>query len=690
MFSVRITTHAHTVLVLRTAFLAALLVCPLSAQEKRALTFTDLMKIREVEHASISEGGDWVAFTAEPDRGDPEVVVRATAGDARYVIPWASHPVISRAGDFVVARVNVSMAEEADAAPEDPPQRGMAILTTATGEVHGVEDVRAFAISEDGRWLVYHRFLERHEDPAEGRGPAAPAEGDREPGSTLVVRELVTGSETEIAHVRSFGLDEAGRRLAYAAADAEHRRDGLYVRDLRAGTEHIVDARPFGHYTQVTWSEGGSALAFIRAEEDEDGEPGAGSLHVWREAQVTDLVGPGQVPEGWVLPAETNSVTWSENGERLFFGWRPLREDERDRTTPAGGDAGFDAYDVDAILADRGVDVWHWRDPYINPEQKVLWSRVKDRVYTAVYHFDSGRVVSLGDPAVPDVSVPDNADLALARSSVPYRLESTWMGSQSDVWIVDLRTGEKTLVAERLGGSGDASLSPDGRFVAYYQNGHYHLYDVETATKRNLTEDLGVPIANEDHDYPRNPPGYGIAGWIEGDRAVLVHVAVERGRVVGFDLNFIELCIARDAGDARLGYTLGDGYQLPLRDGFFDLVICRHTIEHLYHPLDFLREARRVLRPGGYLYLSTPNLFSNALVTSPDGRKWLRLKLQGTDRGVYQLFSLGSLRRLGEEAGFAALILLPLGSLPQNLLTQPLQYIRPTLKVLLEADGCVT
>ena len=42
-------------------------------------------------------------------------------------------------------------------------------------------------------------------------------------------------------------------------------------------------------------------------------------------------------------------------------------------------------------------------------------------------------------------------------------------------------------------------------------------------TTRNVTERLGVPIANEDHDFPRPAPGYGIGGWYDDDQAVLIY-----------------------------------------------------------------------------------------------------------------------------------------------------------------------
>ena len=49
---------------------------------------------------------------------------------------------------------------------------------------------------------------------------------------------------------------------------------------------------------------------------------------------------------------------------------------------------------------------------------------------------------------------------------------------------------------------------------------------------------------------------------------------------------------------------------LPWEDGFFDVVACIDGIEHIERPFDFVDECRRVLRPGGILLVSTPNISS--------------------------------------------------------------------------------
>jgi SAM-dependent methyltransferase len=66
-------------------------------------------------------------------------------------------------------------------------------------------------------------------------------------------------------------------------------------------------------------------------------------------------------------------------------------------------------------------------------------------------------------------------------------------------------------------------------------------------------------------------------------------------------------------GDARWDYsrlgTVCDLHRLAYRDASFDAVIATQVLEHLRWPDRFLAEVRRVLRPGGRLYLTAPLTF---------------------------------------------------------------------------------
>jgi SAM-dependent methyltransferase len=78
-------------------------------------------------------------------------------------------------------------------------------------------------------------------------------------------------------------------------------------------------------------------------------------------------------------------------------------------------------------------------------------------------------------------------------------------------------------------------------------------------------------------------------------------------RVVGVDLSEEAIGYARRRyGAPNVEFLVGDLVALPADDDSFDVVCAFETIEHLRDPDRFLGEARRVLRRGGTLFISTP------------------------------------------------------------------------------------
>ena len=78
--------------------------------------------------------------------------------------------------------------------------------------------------------------------------------------------------------------------------------------------------------------------------------------------------------------------------------------------------------------------------------------------------------------------------------------------------------------------------------------------------------------------------------------------------VVGVDISGETVASAREHYDLpRVTFLQGSCAALPFRAAAFDLVVAFEVIEHLKEWRDFLREARRVLAPGGQCLISTPN-----------------------------------------------------------------------------------
>jgi methionine biosynthesis protein MetW len=125
---------------------------------------------------------------------------------------------------------------------------------------------------------------------------------------------------------------------------------------------------------------------------------------------------------------------------------------------------------------------------------------------------------------------------------------------------------------------------------------------------------------------------------------------------VGVDISKSAVRAACERGlDARV---IDDDASLPFADGSFDVAVCIEVLEHLFAPQKTLSEIRRVLRPGGRVVVTVPNIahWRNRLDLAVLGR----FNPRGDSRSPTEpwrdphlrFFTLGSLAALLEQDGF--------------------------------------
>ena len=137
-----------------------------------------------------------------------------------------------------------------------------------------------------------------------------------------------------------------------------------------------------------------------------------------------------------------------------------------------------------------------------------------------------------------------------------------------------------------------------------------HIDDGAIAAVTELYDELGVPDGSV-LDL--------MSSWVS-------HLSRKpSGGLVALGMNTVELQ-ANPVADQVVVRDLNRDPRLPFDDASFDAVVCCVSIDYLIHPVEVLREARRVLRTGGVVVLTFSNrcfptkAIHGWLATDEDGR----------------------------------------------------------------------
>jgi ubiquinone/menaquinone biosynthesis C-methylase UbiE len=156
-----------------------------------------------------------------------------------------------------------------------------------------------------------------------------------------------------------------------------------------------------------------------------------------------------------------------------------------------------------------------------------------------------------------------------------------------------------------------------------------------------------------------------------GDAGALIAFAEKGAKCAGIECFDTSLERGRlRAADHGVDVDLKKGVaeSIPFSDASFDLVMLDNVLEHVTDRPGTLREVRRVLKPGGLLYMVTPKPFSlyslwndphydlAGLVLMPRPMQiWYFEKIRGGGKGTYDVGVIPTrrrIRRLLDEAGF--------------------------------------
>jgi len=218
----------------------------------------------------------------------------------------------------------------------------------------------------------------------------------------------------------------------------------------------------------------------------------------------------------------------------------------------------------------------------------------------------------------------------------------------------------------------DVSVQPTSRLIRRlhswindYKNARYGLKRIPAAKGGRWLVSL-VPSIRAKADaqcrhLPQLPlPGHGRqlldVGFGNGGFLKLAGEMGWSAEGIDFDAKAVE--VARAQG---LNVRCASVDELLQQDAQYDVITISHVIEHVHSPVTLLADLFRLLKPGGYLWLETPNLESTG--AQKFGPSWRGLE---PPRHLV-LFNPSSLRMCLEKAGFQKIVQRWHGMIPLTL-----------------------
>jgi dipeptidyl aminopeptidase/acylaminoacyl peptidase len=501
----------------------------------RAITPVDIAAWKTLRGATLSNDGAWFAYISAPNEGDAEVIVRQTiAGGKVHRFPIGEAPAgaagmqLAADGKWVAMLVYPKAAEQKRLRTQRRPIQSKALVVSlTTGEQREFERVRRIAFGgESPKYIAMQAY--GPDAPAGGGGgggggpaPGAPGMGGnlfgggggRVDGTDVLLHELGTTAVFNIGNVGDFAFDDKGRWLAYTIDAREQVGNGVQLRDLANGAVRSIDAGK-ALYRRLAWTDTLNAFAFLKGVADS-----ANTDTTWAAVAVARVGAPTQqivtvgtgstvaLPNGMEVSPD-RAPRWMESLDGVVLGLRvasapvPKAEQLEDDEKPT-------------------LILWHHKDPRLQSMQLVQEQADRGFSFLATYFPTTQKVVQLTDADVRTGNLGGRDSWLLAQEAAPYERQTAVDGIQRrDIYLINPKTGEKTLVKKEL--HANATLSPDGKSLLFWDDGNYHAYDIATKATVNLTKGAPVSFIDTEDDHNVDRPPTRVLGWSKDGRFALI------------------------------------------------------------------------------------------------------------------------------------------------------------------------
>ena len=519
---------------MKTFFLTLVLFSAAMLQaQKKVIDHTAYNDWKRIGDIQLSNDGKYTAYTIRPHRGDGYLYIVNNETGKKDSIFKGVNPRFTSDSKVLLFKITPGFDtlrnSELNKVKKDKwPKDTLGIWYAVSDSLIRVPKVKEFSVAEEGgryAYLSYENTLpsDKSEKPVREKKKSKKEKKKKEKeeeaevksdGNLLVVSSSNMKERHEIKNVTAYKFSENGRRMAFVM----HRKlksDSSIISMMDFGLKESAENRLWDSYTSVSafdFDKTGNKLVYL-VSQDTAKESRIYQMHLYDfpSGQKTQLI---KALEGdWAQHKSISqhfSPYFSSDGSKIFFGI-------------AGKP---DPVVKDSLLESEKarLDLWHWKDDRLQPQQLVELSRDEKESLFGVYHLNSSSFLIVENDSIQLRHNPENPGAyVLGYNETPYESHYNWeYPNKRDVYRVNIFTGELKLL--RKANSYSSQLSPSGKYYTYFDEKdlQQYLMDIDNGQVNCLTCIVKTEWLEDVNGMPVTPGPAGGIDWLRGEKELLI------------------------------------------------------------------------------------------------------------------------------------------------------------------------
>ncbi len=447
-------------------FFSQFICCSLNAQQisKRNVTVNDYQKWGYLNAGEISDNSEWLSYSMAYENGLDTLFIKNTKSLKTFAFPGGTRGTFTSQDWFTYYNA-----------------QGLNIINLKTARQEVIPNAAYHVYAPLKKMLLI--FIKQGKE------------------NSLMVKGFDYTLPCRIEGVKEFMLDPTGQKLLYTTViDNKYSIEFLELSQKNQPTILMSGSNAFHN---LAWHIQGKALAFMQ---ETSPLSKSNTLHFYSVSNnkfyQSDLIHQQKYLDDSLYISSTGfKLKISDDMHRVIFSLRKknvLRDS----------------------VSKTDVQIWNGNAKLMYPKEETR--KKGGSIYYSSWQPAEDKYQVITSDSLPQLMLTGDQRYAVLSNPRQYEPQYDYEAPR-DFYLLNLVTGHSDLLLKKHSGSYLHTLpSPTGKYIAYFYKKNWWIFNIETRTHINLTQNIGQSFSHNRKERPGGEEPDKILGWTVNDKELLV------------------------------------------------------------------------------------------------------------------------------------------------------------------------